>query len=97
MTLDFDMIVIGSGFGATVSAIDQSAKGKSVLILERGVWWLTPELSAENPMNPFLKARPTTQPVQNWPQPDHGRGLIHFLPMVAATGQVGDLHDVANG
>src|SRR5882762_209780 len=97
MALDFDVIVIGSGFGATVSAIDQSAKGKSVLILERGVWWLTPELSAENPMNPFLKARPTTQPVQYWPRPDHRRGLIDFLAIVKANGVVGDLQDFANG
>jgi len=62
MALDFDVIVIGSGFGAAVAAIDQAGKGKTVFILERGVWWLTPELSAENPMNPFLK----TQPVQYW-------------------------------
>jgi pyruvate/2-oxoglutarate dehydrogenase complex dihydrolipoamide dehydrogenase (E3) component len=34
MATDFDVIIIGSGFGATVLAIDQRAKGKSVLILE---------------------------------------------------------------
>src|SRR6266446_1753877 len=94
MALDFDVIVIGSGFGAAVAAIDQAGKGKTVLILERGVWWLTPELSAENPMNPFLKARPTTQPVQYWPRPDHRRGLI---AIVRANGVVGDLQDFANG
>jgi choline dehydrogenase-like flavoprotein len=57
MAFDFDVIIIGSGFGATVLALDQNAKNKRILILERGVWWLTPELSAENPMNPFLKTR----------------------------------------
>ena len=96
MAVDFDVIVIGSGFGASVLAIDQSAKGKSVLILERGVWWLTPELSAENPMNPFLKNRPETQPVQYWPRPDHRRGLIDFLAVVKANGPLGDLQDFAN-
>jgi len=30
MALDFDVIVIGSGFGAAVAAIDQAGKGKTV-------------------------------------------------------------------
>jgi len=93
---DFDVIIIGSGFGATVLAIDQSNKGKSVLILERGVWWVTPELSAENPMNPYLQANPNTQPLQYWPRPDHRRGLIDFLAIVSATGALGGLQDFGN-
>src|SRR6266513_631983 len=93
MALDFDVIVIGSGFGAAVAAIDQAGKGKTVFILERGVWWLTPELSAENPMNPFLK----TQPVQYWPRPDHRRGLVDFLAVVKANGVAGALQDFGNG
>src|SRR6266850_1066229 len=97
MALDFEVIVIGSGFGAAVSAIDQSTKGKTVLILERGVWWSTPELTAENPMNPFLKARAKTQPVQYWPRPDHRRGLVDFLAIVQANGVLGDLQEFANG
>ena len=97
MPFDFQVIIIGSGFGATVLALDQAAKGKSVLLLERGCWWLTPELSAENPMSPFLKARPSTQPVQYWPRPDHRRGLIDFLGIVQASGVLGDLQDFANG
>jgi choline dehydrogenase-like flavoprotein len=96
MAFNFDVIIIDSGFGATVLAIDQSNKGKSVLILERGVWWLTPELSAENPMAPFLKARATTQPVQYWPRPDHRVGLTDFLSVVKASGPLGDLQDFAN-
>jgi cholesterol oxidase len=97
MATDFDVIIIGSGFGATVLAIDQSAKGKSVLILERGVWWSTPELTAENPLSPYLKSHPDTQPVQYWPRPDHRRGLIDFLSVVKASGPLGDLQDFANG
>src|SRR6266403_1863068 len=91
MALDFGVIVIGSGFGAAVAAIDQAGKGKTVFILERGVWWLTPELSAENPMNPFLK----TQPVQYWPRRDHRRGLVDFLAVVKANGVAGGLQEVA--
>ncbi len=97
MAFDFDVIIIGSGFGATVAAIDQSNKGKRVLILERGVWWLTPELSVENPKAPFLAARPDTQPIQYWPRPDHRRGLIDFLSIVQASGVLGGLQDFANG
>jgi cholesterol oxidase len=94
--MDFDVMIIGSGFGATVLAIDQAAKGKRVLILERGVWWLTPELSAENPMPPFLKANPVSQPVQYWPRPDHRRGLTDFLSVVKAHGVLGNLQDFAS-
>src|SRR5260370_25049530 len=93
MALNFDVIVVGSGFGAAVAAIDQAGKGKTVFILERGVWWLTPELSDENPMNPFLK----TQPVQYWPRRDHRRGLVDFLAVVKANGVAGALQDFANG
>jgi choline dehydrogenase-like flavoprotein len=96
VAFDFDVIIIGSGFGATVSALDQNAKGKSILILERGVWWLTPELTAENPMNPFLKTRPKTQPVQYWPRPDHRGGVIDLLSVVKATGVLGGLQEFAN-
>jgi len=97
VAFDFDVIIIGSGFGATVLALDQNAKNKSVLILERGVWWLTPELTAENPMNPFLKTRPKTQPVQYWPRPDHRSGVIDLLSVVKASGALGGLQDFANG
>ena len=97
MAFNFDVIIIGSGFGATVLALDQAAKGKTVMIVERGVWWLTPELSVENPMAPYLKARPDSQPVQYWPRPDHRRGLTDFLATVKATGVLGDLQDFANG
>src|SRR5262245_4424912 len=32
MAFDFDVIIVGSGFGATVLAVDQAAKNKSVFI-----------------------------------------------------------------
>ena len=34
---DFDQIVIGSGFGGSVSALRLSEKGYKVLILEKGL------------------------------------------------------------
>src|SRR5947209_7184537 len=94
--MDFDVIIVGSGFGAAVAALDQSAKGKRVFILERGVWWLTPELSKENPMAAYLASHTATQPVQYWPRPDHRRGLVDFLAVVKASGPLGDLQDFAN-
>jgi len=97
MAFDFEVIIIGSGFGATVLAIDQFAKGKTVFILERGVWWSTPELTGENPLNPFLKANPGSQPVQYWPRPDHRRGIIDLLSIIKANGPLGGLQDFANG
>lgn len=96
MAVDFDVIIVGSGFGATVIALDQFSKGKSVLILERGVWWVTPELSDENSLNPFLKAHPSDQPYQYWPRPDHRRGLLDFLAVVKANSVLGELQDFAN-
>lgn len=39
----YDAIVVGSGFGATVAVSQLAAAGKTVLILERGTWWQTPE------------------------------------------------------
>lgn len=34
----YDYIVIGSGFGGALSALNLSQKGHSVLVIERGVW-----------------------------------------------------------
>jgi cholesterol oxidase len=38
-TVLFDYVVIGSGFGGSVSAMRLSEKGYSVLVLERGKWF----------------------------------------------------------
>ena len=37
--IDFDVIVVGSGFGGSVCAARLAEKGMRVLILERGPWW----------------------------------------------------------
>src|SRR5437867_1027304 len=75
MPQDFDAIIIGTGFGATVAVSSLRAKKKSVLMLERGLWYFTPE----RPIPPYIQN--TKQPVQYWPRPDHRDGLLDLLAM----------------
>ncbi len=82
----FDAIIIGSGFGATVAALQLVAKGKRVLILERGTWWLTSDHLGKPPHPEQKKLRKwleeQKQPHQFWPSPDHKLGLIDFYASV---------------
>lgn len=39
MQLDYDYVIIGSGFGGSVSALRLSEKGYKVLIIEKGKWF----------------------------------------------------------
>src|SRR5215472_13004258 len=71
----FDAIIIGTGFGATVAVSKLRAKNKRVLMLERGLWYFTPETL------PASYIQKTKQPVQYWPRPDHRDGLIDLLAM----------------
>lgn len=43
MEMDFDYIVIGSGFGGSVSALRLAEKGYKVLVIEKGKWFRKPE------------------------------------------------------
>jgi len=79
---DYDAIVIGTGFGGTIATIALSGRGKSVLILERGTFWVTPETlgvptAAGNPVVQWAKSN--NSGVQYWPRPDHTLGLIDLL------------------
>ena len=37
--LNFDYVIIGSGFGGSVSALRLSEKGYKVLVIEKGKWF----------------------------------------------------------
>ena len=81
--MPFDAIVIGTGFGGTIAAVQLAAKGKSVLMIERGTFWRSPY-----PLPPITGtegdafgdwAKANNMPVQYWPRPDHRKGLNDFL------------------
>ena len=98
MAFDFDVIVIGTGFGATVAATKLALeKGKkNILMLERGVWWFTPE----RPMPKFVTNPPPNNPqkFQYWPRPDHAKGVFDLLGVVRTNLDVVEgLRDLGGG
>ena len=46
--MDFDFIIIGSGFGGSVSALRLSEKGYKVLIIEKGKWYRDKDFARTN-------------------------------------------------
>src|SRR5215216_3340603 len=82
--MEFDVIIIGTGFGASVAVTKLLEKNPNATIhmLERGLWWFTPE----RPLPQYLLDQNTTdpkkQPIQYWPRPDHNKGVINLLSMV---------------
>src|SRR5262249_9533696 len=108
MPFNFHAIIIGSGFGANVVASELAAKhpnsdpnGKpKILMLERGVWWFSPERQFPGPFaaNYDAKYPPgdraadpyNKHPVQYWPRPDHRRGVRELLSTVCANVPGGD-------
>jgi cholesterol oxidase len=83
--VDYDAIVVGSGFGGTVAATTLARARQRVLILERGTWWTSPEELGSPP--PAEDGRPrltewlkqADEPVQYWPRPDHKDGLLYLF------------------
>src|SRR5262249_15936541 len=75
----FNSIVIGTGFGGTIAAVQLAAKGESVLLLERGTFWRSPDPIGLNKGDPFGDwAKQNKMPVQYWPRPDHRKGMNDF-------------------
>jgi cholesterol oxidase len=86
--MNFDAIIIGTGFGGTIAATKLAAKGKKVMMLERGTFWVTPEklgqppAGAKEPIPVWAKKQNPPMPVQYWPRPDHRDGLLDFFASI---------------
>jgi cholesterol oxidase len=85
---EYDAIVVGSGFGATVAVSHLAARGRKVLMLERGTWWQSPErlgvppAGGPPPLPQWAKDQDPAHPVQYWPRPDNKDGLIDLFASV---------------
>ncbi len=89
----FDVVIIGTGFGATVVATELAKQGKkNILMLERGVWWFTPE----RPLPGYITRKPGGQrePLQYWPRPDHRQGLLDLISVVKTNNKA--IEDIRN-
>ncbi len=88
----YDMVVIGSGFGGTMTALwlthklnerggnKPTATPQRVLMLERGTWWTTPTETVQDKQvktRDFLIAK--GQPVQEWSSMNDFRGMTDLL------------------
>src|SRR5262249_43305936 len=82
---DYDVVIIGSGFGGTMTALTLAEKLQTlkprILILERGTWWTTPVSTVQDKMvatYDFLKNK-HRQPVQFWSSVEHFKGVFDLI------------------
>src|SRR5690348_2293261 len=85
-TTHYTMVVIGSGFGGTMTALtvakafEDRKLGERVHMLERGTWWTTPHGTVQDKeVRAYDFLRKFKQPVQFWPAVDHFKGLIDLI------------------
>jgi choline dehydrogenase-like flavoprotein len=79
----YDTIVVGTGFGATMTALSLSREyllrglNKRILMIERGTWWTTPiETVQDKAVATYDFLLNKKQPVQYWSAPDDLLGLL---------------------
>jgi cholesterol oxidase len=82
--MEVDVIIIGTGFGASVAVTKLLEKNPNakILMLERGLWWFTPERPLPQYLLDQNKTDPKKQPIQYWPRPNNNKGVINLLSMV---------------
>ncbi len=89
----FDLVVIGSGFGGSISALwiayaleqlraagKPAARPLRILMLERGTWWTTSTETVQDKQvktRDFLLAR--KQPTQEWSSLSDVRGMVDLI------------------
>lgn len=79
-------VVIGSGFGGSMTAIPLADAFKTrganerVLMLERGTWWTTPVATVQDKeVKTYTFLRGKRQPVQYWSSVGHMRGFVDIF------------------
>ena len=82
--MEVDVIVIGTGFGASVAVTKllEKTPNATIHMLERGLWWFTPERPLPQYLLDQNKNDPKKQPIQYWPRPNNSRGMLDLLSVV---------------
>jgi cholesterol oxidase len=94
----YDSVVIGSGFGGTITsiAIAKMYKGKNedkrVCILERGQWWISHEIPDSNSLRTFLIKN--NMPFGTWAYPNDIKGMFAAIGNSRAINKVQGLFDL---
>jgi len=68
---DFDYIIVGSGFGGSVSAMRLSQKGYKVCVIESGKKWNSKDFATRNPLYLDLLLK-SMDPGLFYPPPQNG-------------------------
>ena len=100
---DYEVVVIGTGFGGTMTGLTLARhfkgrnRGERVLMLERGAWWTTPVETVQDKQIhtlEFLSVK-QKQPTRVWVSADHLRGLADvFLRYIKRDAQPDGLFEV---
>ena len=79
-------VVIGSGFGGSMTALPladafkRRGKNERILMLERGTWWTTPVSTVQDKqVKTYTFLRDRKQPVQFWSSVGHMRGFVDLF------------------
>jgi choline dehydrogenase-like flavoprotein len=102
----YEAVVIGSGFGGTIVSLSLSNKyekdgeGKSVCILERGQWWISPEIPLtkegtidhKSTIREYLAGNDI--PYGVFPYPDNHQGLLKVFGNSRTINKVEGLYDI---
>lgn len=99
---DHDVVVIGTGFGGTISALSlarafEARKQRgTVLMLERGTWWSTPvETVSDKSLGARKLLEDNGQPVQLWSSAEHFKGFVDiFTRCLRRKGNEDGLYDL---
>ena len=98
----YDAVVIGSGFGGTMTALSLArsfkarGQGERTLMLERGTWWTSQASTVEDKdVKTFSFLQDKGQPVQPWPAADNFRGFLDlYTRCVRRKGNEDGLYDL---